>query len=284
MGILGIFKRAGPLRRRFRHDACTRRGRIERPRSRPGPSREERSAHERGERAPRIGGRPDARRGARSVSFPPRRPAETPARPVAVRRESVDLPLIFPLDPVGRQLGHCLPRGGPRSCRGRCKVLEGRLILETRGMIRTNGRHHAPIHLQAACLISGRRVESRGMRRAASGSWRKHLFHYTNNKGYNAISSQVVWLFKASKPPCNHPRAAYFTTLPPGTRNLSKRLFVRGCAEKTEFVFSFSGGEDLPRLRGGRGDHIHYSGEDYPVEEPRQGRRGRTDQVREELA
>jgi hypothetical protein len=109
------------------------------------------------------------------------------------------------------------------------------------------------------------------------------LFHYTNDKGYKAISSQVVWLFKASKPPCDHPKAAYFSTLPPGTKNLSKRLFVRGCAEKTEFVFSFSGGEDLPRLRGGRGEHVHYSVEDYSVEQPRQGPHGETDKVKEKL-
>jgi hypothetical protein len=48
------------------------------------------------------------------------------------------------------------------------------------------------------------------------------LFHYTNEKGYKAIGSQVVWLFKASKPPGDHPKAAYFTTLPPGTKNLGK--------------------------------------------------------------
>jgi hypothetical protein len=109
------------------------------------------------------------------------------------------------------------------------------------------------------------------------------MFHYTNDLGYKAISSQVVWLFRASKPPCDHPKAAYFTTLPPGTKNLSKRLFVRGCADKTNYVFSFSGGEDLPRLRGGREGHVHYSMEDYPVEKPRQGPHGETVKVKEEL-
>ncbi len=109
------------------------------------------------------------------------------------------------------------------------------------------------------------------------------LYHYTNDKGYKAISSQVVWLFKASKPPCDHPKAVYFSTLPPGTKNLSKRLFVRGCAEKTKFTFCFSGGEDLPRLRGGRGEHVHYSEDDYPVEKPKQGFHGETDKVKEEL-
>jgi len=109
------------------------------------------------------------------------------------------------------------------------------------------------------------------------------LFHYTDDRGYKAIGSQITWLFKVSKPPGDHPRAVYFTTLPPGTRNLGKRLFVRGCAEKTEFVFGFSGGEDLPRLPGGRGDHIHYSEQDYPVGPERQELRGVTAQTREDM-
>jgi hypothetical protein len=45
---------------------------------------------------------------------------------------------------------------------------------------------------------------------------------------------------------------------------IAARLFVRGCAQKTRFVFSFSGGEDLRQLRGGRGDHVYFSLEDYP--------------------
>ena len=109
------------------------------------------------------------------------------------------------------------------------------------------------------------------------------MFHYTNGKGYKAIVSQVIWLFKASKPPCDHPKAAYFTTLPPGTKNLAKRLFIRGCAEKIEFVFCFSGGEDLQPLRGGRGDHIFYSEEDYVVVQERQGLHEETLKVAEEM-
>jgi hypothetical protein len=93
----------------------------------------------------------------------------------------------------------------------------------------------------------------------------------------------VVWLFKAFKLPGEHPKAAYFSTLPPGTKNLSKRLFVRGCAEKTKFFFSFSGGEDLRRLRGGRGDYIYYSEEDYTVVRERQGPHGETDKALEKL-
>jgi hypothetical protein len=110
------------------------------------------------------------------------------------------------------------------------------------------------------------------------------LFHFTNDNGYKAIVSQRIWLFKASKPPCDHPRAAYFTNLPPGTKNLAKRLFVRGCADKVTFVFVFSGGEDLTPLDGGRGAFIFYSLEDYPVEENRQGLHGETKKVQEASA
>jgi hypothetical protein len=96
------------------------------------------------------------------------------------------------------------------------------------------------------------------------------LFHYTNDRGYKAIRSQSTWLFKASAPPGNHPQAAYFTTLAPDTHNLAKRLFIRGSVEKAANVFSFSGGEDLIALEGGRGEFIFYSKDDYPVERARQ--------------
>ena len=109
------------------------------------------------------------------------------------------------------------------------------------------------------------------------------MFHYTNEKGHKAIGSQQTWLFKASQPPCDHPKAAYFTDLPPGTKNLAKRLFVRGCANKISFVFSFSGGEDLTPLEGGRGAFVFYSLDDYPVEPERQGLHGPSERVQEEL-
>ena len=96
------------------------------------------------------------------------------------------------------------------------------------------------------------------------------MFHYTDTAGYNAIRSQPTWLFKASQPPGDHPFGAYFTSLPPGAVNLGKRIFVRGCRDKLEFVFHFSGGEELTPLPGGRGDVIFYSTTDYPVERERQ--------------
>ncbi|HEY7329947.1 MAG TPA: hypothetical protein VH592_20090 [Gemmataceae bacterium] len=109
------------------------------------------------------------------------------------------------------------------------------------------------------------------------------MLHYTNDKGYKAISSQVTWLFKASKPPGDHPKGAYFTTLLPRTKNLAKRLFIRGCVDKIDFVFSFSGGHDLTPLDGGRGAFIFYSVDDYPVERERQGPHGPTEELREQL-
>jgi hypothetical protein len=113
---------------------------------------------------------------------------------------------------------------------------------------------------------------------------RDPLFHYTNDKGYKAISSQQTWRFVASQPPCDHPKAAYFTNLPPGTRNLAKKLFVRGCADKINFAFCFSGGDDLTPLEGGRGAFVFYSEDDYPVEKKRQGPHGPSKAVQEQLA
>lgn len=109
------------------------------------------------------------------------------------------------------------------------------------------------------------------------------MFHYTNDKGYKAISSQVTWLFKAFKPPGDHPKAAYFTTLAPDTPCLAKRLFIRGSADKVAFVFCFGGGEELKPLDGGRGAFIFYSTDDYPVDQERQGPHGATTHVEEAL-
>ncbi len=71
-----------------------------------GPARREPNGavrHERAERSPRIGRGPDARHGARSVSIPPRRPAGTPARAVAVGEKCPNWRAISsPAGQVGR--------------------------------------------------------------------------------------------------------------------------------------------------------------------------------------
>jgi hypothetical protein len=113
---------------------------------------------------------------------------------------------------------------------------------------------------------------------------RNKLFHYTNRAGYNAIRSQPTWLFKAFEPPGGHPKGAYFTTLPPGTVNLGKRIFVRGCRDKLEFAFHFSGSDGLQRIAGGRGEVIFCSPDDYPVEPSRQLDHGLTQELQGRFA
>jgi hypothetical protein len=103
------------------------------------------------------------------------------------------------------------------------------------------------------------------------------MLHYTDDSGYKAISSQPVWRFRVSKPPGDHPAAAYFTTLGPGTRNLAIRLRVP--RSKLEYVFAFNSQEGLRPLEGGRGQYIFWSPVDYNVDRPRQVYNGATERM-----
>jgi hypothetical protein len=94
------------------------------------------------------------------------------------------------------------------------------------------------------------------------------MYHYTDEDGYKAIKSQVVWRFVASQPPGNHPFGAYFTTLGRNTPNLAQRLRIP--RSKVEYVFEFVDVGDLKPLPGGRGQYIFYSPTDYLVDQPRQ--------------
>jgi len=94
------------------------------------------------------------------------------------------------------------------------------------------------------------------------------LYHYTDQQGYNSIRAQPVWVFKVSQPPGDHPLGAYFTTLDPKTPRLAQRLGLP--REKLKYVFCFRGSEGLRRLRGGRGQFILYSPQDYTVPPSRQ--------------
>lgn len=104
------------------------------------------------------------------------------------------------------------------------------------------------------------------------------MYHYTNDKGYKAIASQVDWTFKAVKPPGPHPIGAYFTPLPPDTPDLCTMLLIP--KHKTEYLFEFSGAEGLIPLDGGkgRGRHVLYSGRDYVVVQQRQIRKGKSEE------
>lgn len=104
------------------------------------------------------------------------------------------------------------------------------------------------------------------------------IFHYTDRDGYNSISAAPIWRFVASRPPGDHPRGAYFTTLFPDEPLLTKRLRIP--KEKVEYVFVFHGDEELRPLEGGRGKFILYSDRDYVVSEDRQVADGSTAKVR----
>lgn len=94
------------------------------------------------------------------------------------------------------------------------------------------------------------------------------VHHFTNKDGFDSIRSQPDWTFEASEPPGDHPRGAYFTTLPPATKGLAKRLRIP--RRKTAFYFSFIDDGMLLPLRGGRGAYVFYSPTDYVVGPGRQ--------------
>jgi len=102
------------------------------------------------------------------------------------------------------------------------------------------------------------------------------MLHFTDQEGWNAIRSQVAWLFRAHQPPSDHPFGAYFTALPPNKTNLAKRLRIP--RRKIEFVFCFQHADGLFQLPGGRGDYVWYSPTDYNVINNQQREHGRSDE------
>jgi hypothetical protein len=89
------------------------------------------------------------------------------------------------------------------------------------------------------------------------------MFHYTNQNSFNSIRSQVIWTFKAHKPPCDNPAGAYFTNLSETTPLLAAKLRIP--RDKIAFIFSFIDVNDLRPLPGGRGKFIFFSPNDYKV-------------------
>lgn len=93
------------------------------------------------------------------------------------------------------------------------------------------------------------------------------MIHYTNKKGYNAISPHPDWTFKAEKPSAakHNPVGAYFTNLPPDTPRLG--VLTRVPKEKREFMFEFTidSEQTLLPLPGGRGHEglVYYSPNNY---------------------
>ncbi len=89
-------------------------------------------------------------------------------------------------------------------------------------------------------------------------------------------------MFKAEKPPGDHPYGAYFTTLGPDTANLAPRLRIPKA--KTEYAFCFSNGSDLLALPGDRGAYVFYSPVNYLVGRERQVACGLRAEVQETIS
>ncbi len=98
--------------------------------------------------------------------------------------------------------------------------------------------------------------------------------HFTDKPGWNGIRSAPDWLFRAAKPPDERPFGAYFTTLPATAPNLAARLGIP--RSKLAYIFTFSGEQGLEPARGGRGQYVFLSRNDYRVEQPRQLASGET--------
>jgi hypothetical protein len=98
------------------------------------------------------------------------------------------------------------------------------------------------------------------------------IYHYTDEDGYKAIAAASPWKFEAQQPKRKgNPRGAYFTTLPPDTKNLAERIGVS--RSKTQYFFSFVDVGDLLPLNPRRPRKFKvkfYSPDDYLVEADRQ--------------
>ena len=94
------------------------------------------------------------------------------------------------------------------------------------------------------------------------------VYHYTDQSGWNAIRSQVDWLFKASQPPGDRPYGVYFTTLRIDAPKFHKKTRIP--VEKQEYVFAFAGNEELEQRDDGKRPYILVSAQDYLVVKDRQ--------------
>ena len=92
--------------------------------------------------------------------------------------------------------------------------------------------------------------------------------HFTNKTGFNGIRSAPDWRFRAAKPPDARPFGSYFTILTQDAPNLAARLGVPRA--KVAYAFEFRGDAGLHSLRGGRGEYVFYSPDDYMVIKDRQ--------------
>lgn len=94
------------------------------------------------------------------------------------------------------------------------------------------------------------------------------VYHYTDKKGYNGISSQKPFLFKASSPIKGHPNGVYVTTKSPEELakipNGYKKLGLTN--EKSSYYFEFEiDASELKPIKGDRGEFIKYIEDDFEI-------------------
>lgn len=101
------------------------------------------------------------------------------------------------------------------------------------------------------------------------------VYHYTNQSGWNAIRSQVDWVFKASKPAGDRPFGVYFTTLRVDAPKFHKKTRIP--VDKQEYAFAFTGKDGLEERDDGKRPYILVSPTDYVVVKDRQTYNGKSE-------
>ncbi|WP_240651690.1 HYD1 signature containing ADP-ribosyltransferase family protein [Serratia microhaemolytica] len=105
------------------------------------------------------------------------------------------------------------------------------------------------------------------------------VYHYTDLAGYNAISSQSPFKFKASSPIKGHPKGIYVTTKSPEmlakTLNGYKKLGLTSSKSTHFFEFEIDSSKLKP-IRGDRGEFIKYIEGDVEINRKSTPRHGRT--------
>ncbi|ELW78336.1 hypothetical protein ABIC56_000129 [Acinetobacter bereziniae] len=107
------------------------------------------------------------------------------------------------------------------------------------------------------------------------------VYHYTDKKGYNAISSQSPYIFKSSAPDKGHPKGVYVTTMSP-EQLLHKpggfKSYLGLTSDKSEYYFKFKIEKcKLKKIKGGRSSHVNYIDHDLIVPRTSVISHGKTD-------
>jgi hypothetical protein len=93
------------------------------------------------------------------------------------------------------------------------------------------------------------------------------VWHFTDKKGFNAITSGKNITIKASKPPGGNPKGAYFSKLSPQELGNSTAKTLRIPKSKTEYVIEVQVPKNILKEKGGYHRAIVYSIEDVNVKE-----------------